>query len=281
MRELRVEHVTHVYRASGVRALDGVEITIRGGESVALIGQNGSGKSTLVQHFNGLLRPTSGRVLLDGEDIRRTSVARLARLVGLAFQDPARQLFSRTVRGETEFGPRNLGRRRIELRRAVDEALDAVGLAGAADENPYDLGTAERKRLAIASVLSMQTPLTVLDEPTAGQDQRGTACIVEAIGRLRDDGRTIVAISHDMEFVGANFSRVIVMRAGRVLLDGSPSEVFAEASWPILRSTELEPPLVAEAGARLGLGSTPSEEVLRRALAARAASGRPGDSPDQ
>lgn len=266
-----MEGVSHVYGGSGVRALDRVDLTISARERVALIGQNGSGKTTLVQHFNGLLRPSAGRVLLDGHDVRATSVARLARSIGLAFQDPSRQLFSRSVRAEAEFGPRNLGLREDELRRAVDEALETMGLLGAASENPYDLGVAERKRLAIASVLAMRAPLTVLDEPTAGQDRHGLACVADAVKRVHRDGRTLVAISHDMEFVGAHFDRVVVMHAGRIVMDASPLDAFAEHAWPVLASTELEPPLVARTGARLGLGSTPNEEALLAALAARSA----------
>ncbi|HEX9635853.1 MAG TPA: ABC transporter ATP-binding protein [Candidatus Limnocylindria bacterium] len=270
MTELAFESVAHVYRAGGVRALDGVDLRIASGERVAVVGQNGSGKTTLVRHLNGLLRPTSGRVLLDGTDVASHTVAELARSIGLVFQDPDQQIFAGSVRAEVEFGPRNLGMRGSQLRSAVDEALEAVGLSGEARTNPYDLGASRRKLLAMASVLAMRTPVLVLDEPTTGQDLRGVAIVRSAVDSAHAAGRTIIAISHDMDFVASTFDRVVVMRAGRVILDGPPASVFDERSWEVLRSTYLEPPLPSRLGARLGLGPTPTDEDLIRALKASA-----------
>ena len=266
MPEVALEGLVHVYTDGGVRAVDGIDLVIGAGERVAIVGQNGSGKTTLVRHLNGLLRPTEGRVLLDGVDVRRSSVAQLARSVGLVFQDPDRQIFAGSVRGEVEFGPRNLGLAGARLRAAVDGALAAVGLEEEARTNPYDLGGARRKLLALASVLAMRTPVLVLDEPTTGQDERGVARVRSVIDDARADGRTVVAISHDMRFVAEQFDRVIVLRAGRVLLDGTPATVFAEPAWPDLASTYLEPPLPAVIGARVGLGSTPTDAALVDAL---------------
>jgi energy-coupling factor transport system ATP-binding protein len=267
--ELAVEGLGHVY-PDGTRALDDVSLTIPPGALLAIIGQNGSGKTTLVRHLNGLLRPTEGRVLIDGRDIADERVAALARQVGLVFQDPDRQIFSGRVRTEVAFGPRNLGLRDASLNEAVNSALEAVGLAGEADTNPYDLGFSRRKLLALASVLAMGTPAVVLDEPTTGQDAMGVARVQAIVAQLAAAGRTVIAISHDMRFVAEAFERVVVMRAGRVALDGSPNEVFAEANWPVLASTYLEPPLAARVGVAAGLGSTPSESSLVDALAARA-----------
>jgi energy-coupling factor transport system ATP-binding protein len=266
---LALEGVSHVYAGSEVRALDGVDVRIGPGERVALIGQNGSGKTTLVRHLNGLLRPTSGRFLVDGADAARRTVAQLARSVGLVFQDPDRQVFAGSVRSEVEFGPRNLGLGGRELRAAVDEALATVGLAGEASTNPYDLGGSRRKLLALASVLAMRTPVLVLDEPTTGQDLRGVATVRSVIDAAHAAGRTVIAISHDMDFVAEAFERILVMRAGRVVLDGPPASVFAAASWEALRSTYLEPPLPAIVGQRLALGSTPTDAALIAALARR------------
>ena len=266
---IEVEGLAYVY-PGGTRAVDGVSLRIGPGERVAIVGQNGSGKSTLVRHFNGLLRPAEGRVLIDGADAATMRVAELAAKVGLAFQDPDRQIFAGRVRAEVAYGPRNLGLRGTDLDGAVDRALAAAGLAGEAASNPYDLGFSRRKLLALASVVAMETPIVVLDEPTTGQDATGLFRVGSIVRELAAAGRTVVAISHDMRFVAEVFERVVVMRAGKVVLDGPPAEVFAEAAWETLASTFLEPPLTARVGARLGLGSTPTEASLVEALRANA-----------
>jgi energy-coupling factor transport system ATP-binding protein len=262
---IEFESVSFSY-PDGTRALSEVELRIEPGESVAIVGQNGSGKSTLVRHLNGLLRPTAGRVLLDGRDIRPIHVARLAGLVGLAFQNPDRQLFAGRVSAEVAFGPRNLGVHGHEVEEGVRAALEEVGLAAEAATNPYDLGYSRRKLLALASVLAMRTPILALDEPTTGQDARGVVRVREVVARANGEGRTVIAISHDMRFVAESFRRVVVMREGQVVLDGAPDAVFGEAAWPELRAAYLEPPLPAVAGARLGLGATPTEAGFVAAL---------------
>ncbi len=265
MTELILDQVSYRY-PGGTLALDGVDLEIAAGERVALVGQNGSGKTTLVRHLNGLLRPTSGRVLHDGVNVGLRTVAQLARSVGLVFQDPDRQIFAGSVRAEVEFGPRNLGIRGPELEAAVDEALAAVALEAESRTNPYDLGTSRRKLLALASVQAMRTPVLVLDEPTTGQDLRGVAIVRRAVDEAHAAGRTVIAISHDMGFVADAFERVVVLRDGRVVLDGTPASVFGEPSWEALRSTYLEPPLPAVIGARLGLEATPTDSTLLAAL---------------
>ena len=267
--ELRATGLAFVYRDGEVRALDGVDVRIEGGERVALIGQNGSGKTTLVRHLNGLLRPTEGTVTVDGTDAARMTVAALASRVGLVFQDPDRQIFAGSVRSEVEFGPRNLGRSGQALRDAVSAALDATGLAGEEATNPYDLGQSRRKLLALASVLAMGTPVLVLDEPTTGQDARGVERVRKVIEAVAAEGHTVIAVSHDMQFVAETFERVIVMRAGRIIIDGTPSEVFAHDAWESLRSTYLEPPLAALVGDRMGIGSTPTDAAVINAMGAR------------
>jgi len=276
--ELGVEQLAHVYPEGDVRALDGVDLHIAAGERVALIGQNGSGKTTLVRHLNGLLRPTSGRVLIDDTDAARLTVAQLATRVGLVFQDPDRQIFAGSVRAEVEFGPRNIGRSGGELRTAVESALEATGLAGEERTNPYDLGGSRRKLLALASVLAMRTPVLVLDEPTTGQDARGVERVRSAVDAVTDEGRTVIAISHDMRFVAEAFDRVVVLRDGRVVLDGPPDVVFGPAAWEVLASTYLEPPLAAVIGERLGLGSTATDAALVAALGSWSAPPE-GDDP--
>jgi energy-coupling factor transport system ATP-binding protein len=266
--DIAVSGVTYAY-PSGVRALDAVDLTIGPGEAVAIIGQNGSGKTTLVRHFNGLLKPDVGTVTVDRWDTRYRPVALLAHDVALAFQDPDRQIFAGSVAAEVGFGARNIGLKGDALETAISSALETVGLAAERKTNPYDLGFSRRKLLTIASVLAMQTPVVVLDEPTTGQDARGVRIIESIVAALEDAGRTVVAVSHDMRFVAACFERVVVMREGNVVADGSRTEVFAELSWETLRSTNLRPPYAAFAGARLGLGSTPTDQSVAEAFLAR------------
>ena len=270
MTDLRLEWVGFVY-PDGTRALDGIDLSIAAGETVAIVGQNGSGKSTMVRLLNGLLRPTEGRVTHDGEEIGAMRVAALAARVGMVFQNPDRQIFAGKVRDEVAFGPRILGRTAAEAAEAAEAALEAVGLSDAIESNPYDLGYSRRKLLALASVLAMGTPVVVLDEPTTGQDARGIARVQRVVADLAAQGRTVIAISHDMRFVAESFGRVVVMGAGRVLLDGSPADVFAEANWAVLTSTYLEPPFSARVGARAGLGATPTEQSVVDGLEARQA----------
>jgi energy-coupling factor transport system ATP-binding protein len=204
---ISLEAVSHRYPDGGL-ALDAVSLAVDGGEAVALTGPNGSGKSTLVRHLNGLLRPTSGRVLLEGRDVRGLRVAQLARRVGVAFQEPDRQLFCHTVAAEIGFGARDAA--------AVEEALDAMGLSGVAGRHPYDLGYSRRKLVAIGAVLAMRTPVVVLDEPTTGQDRAGVARLVELMARLREAGRTLVVVSHDEAFVRRTCGREVRLAGGRL-----------------------------------------------------------------
>jgi energy-coupling factor transport system ATP-binding protein len=263
--ELRLEGVVFSY-PDGTRALDGIDLVVPAGSSLALVGANGSGKTTLAWHLNGLLRPTTGRVLIDGSETAGRRVAQLARVVGLAFQHPDRQIFSTSVRDEVEFGPRHMGVDGSESFARVRAAVERVGLGEDLGAHPGDLGETRRKLLTLASVLAMSTPVLVLDEPTTGLDARGVERIESIVHELVADGRTVIAISHDMRFVAETFERVVVLDSGHIVLDGTPAEVFAEPAWETLRATGLEPPAAAVAGARLGLGSTPTEASLVEAL---------------
>jgi energy-coupling factor transport system ATP-binding protein len=267
MTELRLDGVGYDY-PDGTRALDGVDLLIEPGTSLALVGANGSGKTTLARHLDGLLRPSRGRVLLDGTDTAGLRVAELSRTVGLCFQLPDRQIFGRTVRDEVEFGPKHQGAETEEAFARTQEALARVGMADELGTHPDDLGEARLKLLTVASVLAMDTPVLVLDEPTTGLDARGVDLVGRLIGELVAEGRSVVGISHDLRFVAQTFERVTVLDGGRITLQGTPAEVFAEPAWPTLRAAGLEPTSAAVTGARLGLGSTPTEDALVEAMRA-------------
>jgi energy-coupling factor transport system ATP-binding protein len=238
-----------------VIALRDVSLQIDSGEAVAIIGQNGAGKTTLVKHLNGLLRPSSGAVLVGDWDTGQHTTAQLAARVGYVFQNPDEQLFQQTVGREVAFGPRNLGWPAARIEAQVEAALGLTGLSEVAARHPYDLSPGERKRVALASVLAMDTPILVLDEPTTGEDFAG----VELVGRIVDDlhrqGKTVIAISHDVDFCAEHFERIVVMAEGRVLLDGPSREVFAQAD--VLARTYVEPPQVARLASSLDLRTVP------------------------
>jgi energy-coupling factor transport system ATP-binding protein len=251
----------------GVEAVRGVDLRIELGEAVAIIGQNGSGKTTLVKHLDGLLRPAAGTVLIGGRDIAGDAVSEIARTVGFVFQNPDDQLFQRSVEREVTFGPANLGLEPRLAAELVERALAQTGLVDVRATNPYDLGLSIRKLVALASVLAMEPAVLVLDEPTTGQDGPGIERVGGIVDAYRGAGRTVVAITHDMEFAAAHFGRILVMRDGRIAADGPPSEVFAPGRSALLASTGLDAPPAARLGAALGLGSTPTFAILLAALA--------------
>ena len=263
---LAIEGLVHRY-ATGVEALRGVSLVVEPGETVAIVGQNGSGKTTLVKHLNGLLRPSAGRVTLNGGDVVDSAVHELAATVGFVFQNPDDQLFDRSVEREIAFGPRNLGHPPDAIERAVTQALAAVGLETSRQTNPYDLDLSLRKLVALASVLAMDPSVLVLDEPTTGQDDPGVRRVGAVVDAVARSGRTVIAISHDMEFAAGHFGRIVVMRDGRVIADGTPTEVFAPERAELLASAGLESPPAARIGTALGLGSTPTLDALLAALA--------------
>ena len=242
---IEVRGLVHSY-PGGVTALRGVNLSIAPGESIAIVGQNGSGKTTLVKHFNGLLRPEAGSVVVGGEALGRRRVSDLAGEVGFVFQNPDDQLFQSRVDREVAFGPRNLQRTAAEIERLVGMALGLVGLTDESGTNPYDLGLSVRKLVALASVLAMEPGVLVLDEPTTGQDGPG----VERVGAIVDAwsaaGRSVVAVTHDMEFAARHFRRIVIMRQGEIVLDGPPDVAFGPANVDLLASTGLRPRLPRE-----------------------------------
>lgn len=252
---IELQGVTHIYNSGTTlqaTAIEDVNLTIDDGDFIGLIGPTGSGKSTLVQHLNGLLKPTRGRVLVDGVDIaaRGADLRAIRQKVGIIFQYPEHQLFDETVAADVAFGPRNLGLPQDEIDRRVTAALAAVGIDEAtAKRSPFALSGGQMRRVAIAGVLAMQPKVLVLDEPAAGLDPRGREEILGRIKRLHEErGLTVVLVSHNMEDVARLAKRVVVMHRGRVVMDGSPRLVFSRA----------------EQLAEIGLGVPPMTELSRR-----------------
>ena len=239
---------------SGIQALDGISLSIESGEQVAIIGQNGAGKTTLVKHLNGLLLPTSGTVLIGDWDTKEHSVAQLAHRVGYVFQNPDEQLFSKNVGIEVAFGPRNLGYDGDRIQALVNDALAMTELSDKTEMNPYDLSATWRKMVALASVIAMDTGIVIFDEPTTGQDAVNVARIANVIRALRERGKTIITITHDIDFCAENFERVIALSQGRVLLDGEVNDVLGQEE--ILATTYVEPPQLTRLGKRLGFKET-------------------------
>lgn len=243
---------------NGVQALSGISLGIEAGEQVAIVGQNGAGKTTLVRHFNGLLQPTFGEVRIGDWDTRTYSVAKLASRVGYVFQNPDEQLFSRDVKTEVAFGPKNLGFNEEQVQSRVDEALAMTELADKTETNPYDLSPTWRKMVAIASIIAMNTPIVIFDEPTTGQDAANIARIANVIKMLRERGKTVITITHDIDFCAENFERVIAMSQGVIILDGKANDVFGEAE--ILATTYVDPPQLTRLGKKLGFNKTVRNE---------------------
>ncbi|MBI3286484.1 MAG: ABC transporter ATP-binding protein [Chloroflexi bacterium] len=248
--DIVVQDLTFRY-APDVIALRDVSLIIPAGEQVAIIGENGAGKTTLAKHFNGLLKPTQGSVSVGGRDTRDLTVAQMARWVGYVFQNPDEQLFRSRVADEVAFGPYNLGYDRGRSVRLVDESLSAVGLREVADLHPHDLIPSQRRLVAIACVLAMDTPSIVFDEPTTGQDHASVLRLSEVIASLKAKGKTVITISHDIDFCAETFDRIIVMGQGRVLLDGPPESIFGRPD--VLAQTSVEPPQMTRLGIRVGL----------------------------
>jgi energy-coupling factor transport system ATP-binding protein len=241
---IRVQGARFVYPTGNVVALDGVDLTIEHGEIVGIIGQNGSGKTTLTKLFNGLLKPTSGSVVVDGVDTAERTVQEMARHVGYVFQNPNHQLFARTVADELQFGPRNIGVPEDEIAERVANAVEFFGLQDVVDEHPYRVSFPIRKLVGIASIVTMRPSILILDEPSTGQDHQTTHIINDLMRRLREDGTTVVCVSHDMPLLADVVERVVVMRDTRIIADASPREVFADE--PLMRQTNLQAPQISE-----------------------------------
>ena len=243
-----IEHLKFQY-LENVPVLQDVNLTIDN-RPTAIVGQNGAGKTTLVKLLKGLLKPISGNIYYGGDDIAQKTVAMLAGEIGYVFQNPDDQIFKYHVIDEVMFGPQNIGMTKEQAKEKALQALELVGLKQLADENPYDLELSERKLVAIASVLAMDTKVLILDEPTIAQDWKGRTIIQNIIKDLSKQGKTVIAILHDMDFVAESFERVIVMAHGKVLADGTKEEVFAQKD--ILEQARIDQPYLTKLCQQLG-----------------------------
>jgi energy-coupling factor transport system ATP-binding protein len=262
---IEVDGLHHSY--DGSPALDGVSLSIREGEFVAILGQNGSGKTTLVKHFNGLLAPRRGEVRVGGAPTQRQSARQLSRLVGYVFQNPDHQIFAQTVREEVGFGPRNCGLPADEVARRVRDALAAVGLWGYEDEDPFSLTKGERQRVAVASTLASRPRVLILDEPTTGLDYRQNRGMMELLRGLNRQGHTIVIVTHSMWVAAEYAHRAVVMSRGRITLDCSMREAMSRTQE--LGMADLVPPQAVRLGVALG-GPTVSVAELAQCVTRRA-----------
>jgi len=217
---------------------------------IIIAGCNGAGKTTLVKLLKGLLKPISGNIYYGGDNIAQKTVAMLAGEIGYVFQNPDDQIFKYHVIDEIMFGPQNIGMTKEQAKEKALQALELVGLKQLAGENPYDLELSERKLVAIASVLAMDTKVLILDEPTIAQDWKGRTIIQNIIKDLSKQGKTVIAILHDMDFVAESFERVIVMAHGKVLADGTKEEVFAQKD--ILEQARIDQPYLMKLCQQLG-----------------------------
>lgn len=250
---IEVNHLSHLYvdeNGNDVRALDDVSLSIGRGEFVAIIGTNGSGKSTLAKHFNVLLQPTEGTVIVCGfNTLDDEHIWNIRQHVGMVFQNPDNQIVAAVVEEDVAFGPENLGVPSAEIRKRVDDALAAVNMTEYAEHGPHLLSGGQKQRIAIAGVLAMKPDCIVLDEPTAMLDPKGRLEVLETIHRLnKEEGITIVIITHFME-EAVTADRVVVMKNGVKLQEGTPREIFTQVD--TLKDLGLDVPVAAEVASKL------------------------------
>lgn len=265
---IEVRHLTHTYSAGSAfqaTAVHDVSLTIDDGEFVCIVGHTGSGKSTLVQHLNGLLKPTDGQILVDGEDLNdeHADRRRIRQKVGLVFQYPEYQLFEETIAKDIAFGPKNQGLSEDEIDQRVRRAMAHVHLDydKYADRSPFDLSGGQMRRVAIAGVLAMEPRVLILDEPAAGLDPRGRDRILGMLGELhREGGVTIVMVSHSMDDCARLATRMIVMSKGELVMTDTPRNVFRNAD--TMRSIGLNVPEAAQLCANLRQAGLPLPEDL-------------------
>ncbi|MDD3792271.1 MAG: ATP-binding cassette domain-containing protein [Candidatus Bathyarchaeota archaeon] len=255
---IETENIHYSY-PNKVEALKGVSLTIKDGEFVAIMGQNGAGKSTFVKHFNGLLKPSSGAVKIDGVETTKSSVAALARNVGFVFQNPDHQLFSETVEEEIAFALKNFGFEPKVVEERVTWALNLLSLTQYRKTSPFLLSGGERKRVALASVLAWNPKTLILDEPTIGQDYEQKEKLRQFIMQMQTQKKTIVTVTHDVEFVAECNPRVILMKEGKIVADGIGREILTDPAKLELSSIVL--PQIAQVFAKLSAFGFPKDII--------------------
>jgi energy-coupling factor transport system ATP-binding protein len=242
-----------------IEALKGVTLTISNGDFISVMGQNGAGKTTLVKHFNGLLKPTKGDVLVDGVNTRDVSIAKLARNVGFVFQNPDHQLFCETVEDEVSFALRNFGFEKDVVSKRVTWALNLLALTEYRQTSPFMLSGGERKRVALASVLAWDPKIVILDEPTIGQDHQQKEKLRQFIVQLREQKKTIVIVTHDVEFVAECNPRVVLMSEGKIVADGSADKILTDED--VVAKASIVPPQIAQIFMRLNDFGLPTNVI--------------------
>lgn len=249
MNEIKIEKVSFSYDQKK-SVLNNVSLTIQN-QTTAIIGQNGAGKSTLVKLCKGLLKPASGDIWINDHNTKEYTAAQLAAHIGLVFQNPADQIFKHRVIDEVMFGPINIGLSKEEAYENSMRALKKLGMDKHSERNPYDLNLSEQKLVTIASILAMDPPIIIFDEPTIGQDDYGKELIRHVIHELASNGKLVLTIIHDMDFVAENFERTVVMNKGEVILDGPTREVFARED--IILEAKLDIPQVIQIAKAFGI----------------------------
>ena len=264
---LEVKHLTHTYGVGTPferSAVEDMSFEVEPGEFLGIIGHTGSGKSTLIQHLNGLLKPTSGQILLNGQDIWEDpkKIRSVRFQVGLVFQYPEYQLFEETVYKDIAFGPANMGKTGEELDRCVREAAKLVGIRDdQLDKSPFELSGGQKRRVALAGVIAMEPKVLILDEPSAGLDPAGRENLLANIRDIhRNRGTTILMVSHSMDEVAQNVDRILVLKSAHVLMSGTPKEVFARADE--LLSAGLDVPQVTRVAMRLRQQGLPIDPAV-------------------
>ena len=255
---IEVQDIRYSY-PNKVEALRGISLTIQTGEFVAIMGQNGAGKSTLVKHFNGLLKPSQGKILVDGVETTKSSVAALARNVGFVFQNPDHQLFSETVEEEIGFALKNFGFTPEVIEQRVTWALNLLSLTQYRKTSPFLLSGGERKRVALASVLAWDPSTLILDEPTIGQDHEQKERLSQFIMQMQSQGKTVVTVTHDVEFVAECNPRVVLMKEGKIVADGEGKEILTDPALLALSSIVL--PQIAQVFSKLSSLGFPKDII--------------------